>query len=145
MFKIDKEPGLADVLMGTANAKDVVKKIKDNLYVMPAGTKTKNPQKLLESEKMNKLLEEVEGQYDYVLIDSVPSLLLADAEILAAKVDATILVLNAKATKKDEALATKKNFDKIKNARLIGSIFNYASGQKDRYYYYYHYGYHKYY
>jgi len=139
MFKIDKEPGLSDVLTGTSQAKEAIKKVKDNLYVLPAGTKVKNPQKLLESEKMTQLLETFKKEYDYVLIDSVPSLLLTDAEILASKVDATILVINAKITKKDEAIATKKNFEKIKTGRLLGAIFNCASGHKDRYYYYYHY------
>jgi len=142
LFKIERSPGLSDILEGKVSLKDGMRKLKENLYVITAGSTCKNPQKMLESKEMDDLLEELKKQFDYVLIDSVPAILLTDAQIIASKADATILVLNAQITKKDDAAAAKKSFT-AHNCNLVGAIFNKVDTYRDKYYY--RYKYNKYY
>jgi capsular exopolysaccharide synthesis family protein len=140
IFKTERSPGLTDYLEGKVSLKEVVRKIKNkkNLYVITAGTHSDNPQKMLESNKMKNLILSLKKQFDFVLIDSVPSVLWVDAQISASEADATILVLNAKTNKKDEVVAAKKSFISH-NCNLVGAVFNKADEKKDRYYYRYKY------
>ena len=49
-------------------------------------------------EEMEELLREQRRNYDYIIIDGPPVLLVSDAKVLAGLVDATVLVFNAGAT-----------------------------------------------
>jgi polysaccharide biosynthesis transport protein len=72
-----------------------------NLELMQCGPKPRNPSEMLNSPLFCELLETLAEKYDHVIIDSPPVMGLADARIIAASCDLTIMVLRAqKSTRK---------------------------------------------
>ena len=64
-----------------------------NLDFVYAGPKPPNPTDMLMSERMDKLVEALRAKYDYVIIDSVPAMAVADALVLDRLVDLTVYVI----------------------------------------------------
>ncbi len=139
-----RDPGLIDLLFDAQTvtpgrfATDV-----DNLYVVPAGRITPNPSEILSSERMRALLRRLREEFDAVVIDTPPVLLVADALQLAAECDAAILVCAADQTPR-EALARSREMLHEAGAHLAGLVLNRYDLQSDRAYGY-GYGYGEYY
>ncbi len=70
---------------------------------------------------MEQLLKHQRQNYDYVIIDGPPVLLVSDAKLLARLVDATILVFNAAASRRGAAQRTVRELRAI-NAALVGCV-----------------------
>ncbi len=80
----EKTSGLSDVLIGNTDfSKVVLASVRDNLDILPAGTIPPNPSELLESEKMQSLLADLETQYDLVLLDVPPINIVSDSLALS--------------------------------------------------------------
>jgi len=107
--------------------------------VITSGNPPSNPTELLGSERMNQLLNSLKTAADVVVMDSPPSMV-ADAQILSAKVDGVILVVYPSHTQVDAALATVEQMKRT-GARILGVVLN-RIPQNDSYYYtgyhYYH-------
>ena len=112
-----------------------------NLRIMPSGPLPPNPPELLDSKAMTQFLQEVtKCGAEMVIIDTPPLIGLSDTNILAAKVDGTVVVV-------DITQANKKNVKSVKalltqaGARVLGCVINKESvTRKDganAYYYYY--------
>jgi capsular exopolysaccharide synthesis family protein len=92
-LKSDK--GLSTYLSGNYNYRDV---IVNNVFhklvdMIPSGIIPPNPTELLMSDKFEELIHYLRRQYDYVLIDSVPAGLIADAVIINRVADITFYVV----------------------------------------------------
>ncbi|MCC0176480.1 polysaccharide biosynthesis tyrosine autokinase [Waterburya agarophytonicola K14] len=64
----------------------------DNLDLITAGTTSPNPIALLNSDKMKQLIEDWEAGYDYIIIDTPPIGVIADAKSLANEVDSMLFI-----------------------------------------------------
>ena len=83
LMGIEGAVGMSDVLIGAAELEDVVQPWgTDDLLVLPAGRVPPNPSELIGSHAMKTLLEDLEQQVDYVLIDAPPILPVTDAIVL---------------------------------------------------------------
>src|SRR5262245_8295699 len=112
-FGIEREPGLADVLVGNARWRDCIRTVADilmgrfemedvmaspgldNLHILESGPIPANPSELLSTPAMAQFLGEVREEEDIVLIDTTPVLPVTDSAIVAAQVDGVILVYQA--------------------------------------------------
>ena len=65
----------------------------DNLDFIYAGLQPPNPAELLMSERLETLIAECRKSYDYIIIDSVPALIIADAMITSRVADLSIYVV----------------------------------------------------
>ena len=94
IFKFDKHiKGLSDALVGNCKWQDaVLHNVRETLDILPAGHFPPNPAELLESDEMAKLLAEIEGTYDLVLIDMPPINVVADPLVLSTSVAGCIFV-----------------------------------------------------
>lgn len=137
VFKKDRKPGLTDVLSGKSTLKKAVVKLRDNLYMLPAGHLSYNPQSVLESKNMEDLINECKKEYGFILIDTIPATTYSDVQIISSLADASILVIDKKVSKKDSAKAAKKQLD-TSFAKILGSIINRSSKQGGDYYQYYY-------
>jgi Mrp family chromosome partitioning ATPase len=63
---------------------------------LPAGTIPPDPGELIGTEGLGKLLDTLRDQFDFVLIDAPPLLVVGDAMTLSAKVDAMFAVTRLK-------------------------------------------------
>jgi Mrp family chromosome partitioning ATPase len=111
------------------------------LVLLPAGSPVENPAELLASERMKSLVREMKHRYPdrYLIFDSSPVLLAADALSLGNYMDGIVFVVQADRTSPKmvtSALALLKGFN------ILGSVFNNvpASLGMRQYPYYYHYG-----
>ena len=114
--------GLTDVLIGRAALGDVLQRwgTKD-LFVLPAGQVPPNPSELLGSEAMVGLLQALNDQVDYVLLDSPPLLPVTDAAVLSNLTAGAIVVAAAGKVKKTEVVAGIRNLHQT-NSKVIGII-----------------------
>lgn len=91
------------------------------LRVLTAGPEYPNPVALLSTKRLASALSELSEEADYILCDSPPLLSMTDAALWASKVDGTVLLLNAGATKRDYAQQAKAVLEKV-HARIIGAV-----------------------
>lgn len=135
-FSISGMEGLTEAIIGEKSIEKVTKKINNYLDVIPSGHVPPNPAELLASDEMDKIINELRGKYDYVIIDTSPICLVADAQILSTKSDGVIFVLRNKKTKKDNLCKAKKLVEQV-GGNVIGMILNRKEQRKGKYYYYY--------
>ena len=106
----------------------------DNLSVMPSGPVPPNPSELIGSRKMAGLIKVLEDNFDLVIYDAPPLLSVTDAQLIATRVDGTVLVVREGKTEK-EALRQAVGLLNHVNAKIIGTIFNDVKGSSGSGYY----------
>ncbi|MGL9750010.1 CpsD/CapB family tyrosine-protein kinase [Enterococcus sp. DIV0170] len=109
-----------------------------NLDFLPAGPIPPNPSELLNSLRLNELFSELEDQYDAIIVDSPPLLVVTDAQIFSSKVDGVILVVRENRTKRNNLIKCKTLLERSK-AHLIGVVYNGAKSMGAGNYKYYKY------
>lgn len=99
MFQVERTPGLTDYLLGQTPLSGALKRVAGkNLCVMTAGTPVKNPLELMNLPAVKTLINEVSKLFSWVVLDSPPLLLSADANLLGTLTDGTILVVRMGST-----------------------------------------------
>lgn len=73
-------------------------KINDNLYVLPAGPVPPNPNELLMSANMTRLITKLRDEFDYVIIDSAPVGVISDTYLILRHSDLQLYVTRANFT-----------------------------------------------
>lgn len=110
----------------------------ENLYVIPSGPTPPNPSELIGSKRMEKLIAALQEAFDLVIYDAPPVLSVTDAQILATKVDGTILVVRENKAEK-EAVRQAVGLIQHVRAKIIGTVLNDVTGSSTGYYGYYGY------
>lgn len=105
------------------------------LRVLAAGPIPPNPADLLGTQKMQRIIESLSEESAMVLFDSPPVSLVADAAMLASRVDGVVLVVSAGKTKREIAARAKAVLEKV-NARMLGVVLNNARVDSSVYRYY---------
>jgi len=122
LFGAPNCPGLSDYLRGEADEYAVIQKgTKENLFLIPGGSLVSNPSELLLSDRMKELLNDVTPAFDWIIIDSPPTLPVHDATILADMVDGVLFVIRAGSTDADISERTAAEF---KDKNLLGVVLN---------------------
>ncbi|MBN1845845.1 MAG: polysaccharide biosynthesis tyrosine autokinase [Sedimentisphaerales bacterium] len=133
IFDINQKPGISDLLAGFGRLEDIIQSTSQpNLDLMPCGSIPVNPSEILNSQAFSKLLERLCRSYDRILIDSPPVMPVADARVLGALTDVTVVVLRAdKSTRK----ASQQARDGLLSvgARILGAVVNDVNPRRDRY------------
>ena len=135
-FRISNESGLTDLLLHKKTMEQVMVNYNKNLTIVPAGRVSPNPSEMLGSRAMGTFLEEMKSHFDYIVMDTPPLGAVTDAQVLSTKVDGTILVVKAGATKKDVVMNSVNLIKKV-NGNIIGTVLNGVEQSKNKYYYYY--------
>jgi hypothetical protein len=100
--------------------------------VVTSGGLPPNPAELLGSAKMDQILSEFHKRVEVVIIDTPPSLV-ADAQILAGKVDAVLLVIQPGKTHAEAARACLETLHRS-GARIVGVVMNRIPRNRSYYY-----------
>lgn len=91
----DLQVTLGDLLQGKGTLTDALRyDEKRSIYLLLNERNYANSTDIVSSENMTRLLEVVRKAFDYIIIDSPPMALMADAEVLADRSDMSILVVN---------------------------------------------------
>jgi capsular exopolysaccharide synthesis family protein len=124
IFRLDSDIGLSSVLTAQTLVEDAIQPTWcPGLDMMACGPVPKNPSDLLAGPDFNQLLTSLSEKYDRVIIDSPPLGAAADARILAASSDATLLVLRMNLSARASSVEAVSSL-KTAGARLVGAIAN---------------------
>jgi len=118
-LKIVNSVGLSNYMVKNVSSKEILRKTEiDNLWFIPAGPILPNSSELIESGVLDELIEELKEQFDYVIIDSTPAGLVADASLMVKYASFILLVCRNEYTRKDV-------FTDVLNLFHTNSISNY--------------------
>ena len=132
IFQVNNVPGFSNYLSGIndvgrkqdVSVSDCIKQTNiENLYLLPSGNIPPNPSELLMSDKTIELLDEVTKEYDVVIFDGAPCLLVTDSTILSRIVDNTVIVTSYKYTKIDDLKEAVKRIKRV-GGNIAGVILN---------------------
>jgi protein-tyrosine kinase len=127
-------PGLADYLQGGCSESEVIQRgTTDGLFFIPAGKHVTHPAELIASNKFKRLLDNVSDLFDWVILDSPPTVPVSDASVLAHMCDGVLFVVRGGST---PAEVCSKGCRELQNAHLIGVVLNAVkhSDSSDPYY-----------
>ena len=133
--------GLTTVLIGQAELSDVLQEWGDgHLFVLPSGELPPNPSELLGSSAMEKLLQQLEEEFDTVIIDAPPLLAVTDAAVLTRLADGAVVVVGSDKVNRDQLRKALGNLESVDGV-LLGFVMNFISHRKTGAFDYYNYGY----
>ena len=95
IFSYTQETGVTDFLIGKSNVLDSMEPLShyENLYFFNAGSATSDPSELIANGRIKELLNKLEIEFDIVIIDTAPAVLVADAYILSQLCASTVFVV----------------------------------------------------
>ena len=138
-FGIKQKYGLNDYLSGRVKLHDILIKTGiGKLSILPAGNPQENTTELLSSEKTKMLVQELKLRYKdrYIIFDSSPLLVTADALHLGSYMDGIIFVIQEGRTSQKSAIQA---ISLMKGWNILGVAFNnvpqYLIGSHYHYYY----------
>jgi succinoglycan biosynthesis transport protein ExoP len=110
------------------------------LSVLPAGPTPPNPADLVQSEAFRRLLTDLKARFDHVVIDSPPICVVTDAAIASTRVDATVLVVRQRRSRRDMVRRAMRALRDV-GSHCPGFVLNAAAERGSSYEYgYYRYG-----
>jgi tyrosine-protein kinase Etk/Wzc len=116
--------GLSSVLIGDNTVDDVLFQTHiKNLYLITSGKIPINPAELIESERMQVLMDNLKKQYEFIVIDTPPVAHVADAIILSRYTDLNIFVIRQNYSSKN-VLPVIEEILKNKRMKKMGAIIN---------------------
>ena len=128
LFNLNPKPGLSNYLSGVVekNFTDDKENINsfiqetniDNLYLLAAGSVPPNPSELLVSNKMNSIIETLKNDFDIIIFDAPPCLIVADALMIARLVDFSILVTAQNITRMEDLIKSKTTIENVNTISL---------------------------
>ena len=140
-LEIQNERGLSHYLAGDDDVDGMISKLsKFGFSIITAGKVPPNAAELLGSNRLDTLIEYLLQRFDHVLIDSPPLLGLADAPLIARRVEGVLFTIEANSTK-TRAIATALTRLRMSGAKLFGAIVTKVGVRNQLYGYGYGYGY----
>ena len=110
-----------------------------NLYILPGGTVPPNPTELLARDGLEKAIEILKTNFDYVILDTAPIGMVTDTLLIGRVADLSVYVCRADYTRKAEYTLINELSNNKKLPNLC-TVINGLDLQKKKYGYYYGYG-----
>jgi len=94
-FKCNRTPGLSEILVGRVDVRDVIHHnvLINGVSFLATGTIPPNPSELLGSPQLKNLISQLRSEFDLIIIDTAPLLLVTDPALVLRHVDHACLVL----------------------------------------------------
>ena len=137
-----KEVGITQYLANPEkNLMDLVQlsDVSKNLYILPGGTVPPNPTELLARDGLDKAIETLKKNFDYVILDTAPVGMVTDTLLIGRVADLSVYVCRADYTHKNEYTMINELAEKDKLPSLC-TVINGLDLKKRKYGYYYGYG-----
>lgn len=129
---VPKEQSLSEFLLGESSLQEVMYKAPKSDYLRCIFQKSaiSEPDKLLEDESFRKLLDQAASHMDYVILDTPPTGIVRDAELIAAVADAALLVIRQDGVHAAEINDMVDVLDDT-GVSVLGGVLNMAVGDRD--------------
>ncbi|HGY1730690.1 TPA: polysaccharide biosynthesis tyrosine autokinase [Acinetobacter baumannii] len=123
-FDVDVKPGLSELLSGQADLQKVLHKTQvANLDVITRGKSQTNPSEILSSNQFKELLEQLQSQYDHIIIDTPPVLAVTDGIIISQYTGVNLIVARYAKSQMKELELTVNRFEQA-GVKVNGFILN---------------------
>lgn len=133
IFNLRPRPGISNYLSGVVDQNFMDKKDNinnyvqeteiENLFVITSGSVPPNPSELLVSNKMQTIIQDLSEIFDIIIFDAPPTLVVADALILARLVDFSIIVSAQNTTKIEDLNKVKTSIENV-GGKVAGVVLN---------------------
>jgi capsular exopolysaccharide synthesis family protein len=137
-----QSPGVTNFLAGNADLDEVVRGTAQvGLDFVAAGPVPPNPVDLLDSVRMDDLINALEDRYDHIVVDAPPSLGFADVPVLSNRLGGgCLLVTKCGSTSRRTARQACEYLTRMQS-KLLGVVLNRIGARASSYSYYQYYGY----
>jgi succinoglycan biosynthesis transport protein ExoP len=135
VFHVSNRVGLVSVLAENLEpSRAIVKTNHTGVFVVPAGPETPNPSGLLSSDAMQKFMELAATNFDYVVVDTPPVLLVSDTLVFAQQSDGVLLCVRGGVTPRDQVIRARDRILRA-GASILGVLINALEPEPGSYYY----------
>lgn len=141
LFDMDNGRGVSNFLSGSNDLDSLIRAAgPDGLSVMSAGPQPPNAAELLSGDRLDMLIAQLLTRFDHVIVDSPPVMGLADAPLIASKVEGTIYAVESNAIR---ASLVRVAIGRLRasNGNLLGIVLTKFDAKRAHYGYGYDYGY----
>ena len=143
IFKVENAAGLSNIIGKMVDFHEVVHRdVLPNLDILPSGTIPPNPSELLCSPRFENLVKTLYEDYDYIIFDTPPIGVVADALLLKDLIAGFVVVLRERSTTHGDVQNIIESM-KLADAKILGFIKVGCTSNKKRsrkgYYYYQYY------
>lgn len=121
IFQLPATAGLSESLKSEHGLPLEVIHLSASLALLPGGSADSDPMAGLTSGRMQQIIQQAVTGFDWVILDTPPVALLSDAHLLAAMVDAAVLVIDAGAT---PCAMVQRAIESIGRAKIVGVVLN---------------------
>ncbi len=136
MLGTTASPGVSDYLRGNNDEFSIIQRGPvEGLFFIPSGHQISEAAELVANGRLKVLLQRLEALFDWIIIDSPPSVPVSDASILAKACDGVVMVVRSNATPIDMARRAREEFP---DESLVGVVLNGTDTETSpytRYYY----------
>lgn len=129
-FSIEQANGLTEVITSEITPDMAIQKTEfENVFVMPAGAAVENPAELLQSQKVDALLNELSDQFDLIIVDLPPVLAVSDPLILAPRINGVAMVVRVANAEIEQVTSAARRL-RSAGGNLVGCFVNsFGSGR----------------
>jgi capsular exopolysaccharide synthesis family protein len=127
--------GLSEILVGQAELQSGICQGIERLDIIPSGVTPPNPLALLDSKRMTSLIRNFSENYDFVIIDTPPLILAADALTLSQIASGILLVARPRVLDRASAKSAKEMLERS-SQRVLGLAVNAISKNESSQYFY---------
>lgn len=129
LFDLPERKGLTSIISGFYKIEDIIQQTNtENLSFISTGPLPPNPVQFLQSQSMDKVLDDLKEMFDVIIIDT-SALTVADAVTLLPMMDGCIYVADALKTKEEKAAQSLESLKKV-GGDILGVVLN-GKGSKD--------------
>ena len=129
VFGLGSKSGLCELLQSERSLTESIYHLDGaGLWMLPAGSTTKDPLELLHSGRLPMFIDELGEYFDWIVIDSPPVLPVADTSIWMRVADGILLVTRQGRTEKRQL---RKGLETIDRAKLVGALVNCRQRRSD--------------
>ncbi|HEX4438681.1 MAG TPA: polysaccharide biosynthesis tyrosine autokinase [Thermoanaerobaculia bacterium] len=142
LFEIPNRVGLVSILAENLEpSRAIVKTAYPGVFVVPAGPETPNPSALLSSDAMRKFMELAGTNFDHVVVDTPPVLLVSDTLVFAQQTDGAVLCVHGGETPREQVKRAQERIMRS-GVPVLGVLINKLEPERGHYYrpYAYEYG-----
>lgn len=133
-FSLASDRGLCECLKdGLSPVGSIYRLEGAGFWILPAGSVSGNPLELLQSKRLARLMDQLTGWFDWIVIDTPPVLPLADTSVWARLADGILLVTRQGVSEKRQL---QKALEAIEPKKVIGALLNSCVSADTEYYYY---------
>lgn len=129
IFGLADQPGLTTMMLNEALAPPLQATPFANVSLVASGPLPPNPAELISSERFTRVLATIGAEADVVLVDAPPISAVADATILATRVDGVLLVVDSGRTRRDPGRRAAEQLQRV-GARVLGAVLTNVKAEK---------------